>query len=52
MLFEVATRDIGFTADEPLDQLGFALQLPEQYEQHRAQIELSLTPLINPRAGS
>ena len=52
VLFEVATRDIGFTADEPLDQLGFALQLPEQYEQHRAQIELSLTPLINPRADS
>jgi glyoxalase family protein len=52
VLFEVATRDIGFTVDEPLEQLGFTLQLPEQYEQHRSQIELKLTPLSNPRADS
>ena len=52
VLFEVATRDIGFTVDEPLERLGFTLQLPEQYEQHRAQIELKLTPLSNPRADS
>ena len=51
VLFEVASRDIGFTVDEPLEQLGFTLQLPQQYEQHRDQIELKLTPLINPRAN-
>ena len=50
VLFEVATRDVGFTIDEPLDQLGLKLQLPEQYQQHRDQIELNLTPLVNPRA--
>ena len=52
VLFEVATRDVGFTIDEPLDQLGLKLQLPEQYEQQRDQIELKLTPLVNPRAAS
>ena len=52
MLFEIATRDIGFTIDEPLEQLGFTLQLPEQYEQHRDSIELQLTPLNNPRTSA
>jgi glyoxalase family protein len=52
VLFEIATRDVGFTVDEPLEQLGSTLRLPEQYEQHRAQIEQKLTPLINPRAAS
>jgi glyoxalase family protein len=52
VLFEVATRDVGFTIDEPLDQLGLKLQLPEQYQQHRDQIELNLTPLVNPRAAA
>ena len=52
VLFEVATRDVGFTVDEPLDQLGLTLQLPEQHEQYREQIKLTLTPLINPRARS
>ena len=52
VLFEIATRDVGFTVDEPLEQLGSTLRLPEQYEQHRAQIAQKLTPLINPRAAS
>ncbi len=52
VLFEVATRDIGFTTDEPLEQLGFTLQLPQQYEQQRDQIEQKLTPLVNPRDGA
>ncbi len=51
VLFEIATRDIGFTVDEPLERLGWTLQLPEQLEQHRDQIELKLTPLANPRAA-
>ena len=30
MLFELATRDIGFDVDEPLETLGQALKLPSQ----------------------
>lgn len=50
VLFELATRDIGFTVDEPRETLGQALKLPPQYESHREQLERSLTPLVNPRA--
>ena len=35
MLFELATRDIGFAVDEPLETLGEALKLPPQYEHRR-----------------
>jgi len=49
VLFELATRDIGFTYDEPLDSLGEALKLPPQYEDRRAELEQSLTPISNPR---
>jgi glyoxalase family protein len=56
VLFELATRGPGFTADEPLDTLGEALTLPPGYEQHRERLERLLTPLPNPsewrRAGS
>ena len=50
VLFELATRDIGFQVDEAPDHLGEALKLPPQYEDRRAQLEASLTPLTNPRA--
>ncbi|MSX02646.1 MAG: ring-cleaving dioxygenase [Actinobacteria bacterium] len=50
VLFEVASRDIGFTVDEPEDELGRSLKLPQQFEQHREQIEQKLAPLTNPRA--
>jgi glyoxalase family protein len=49
VLFELATRDIGFDLDEPRDALGQALKLPPRYEARRAQLEASLTPLVNPR---
>jgi glyoxalase family protein len=49
VLFELATRDIGFDLDEPRDTLGQALKLPPQYEPRRAQLEAALTPLVNPR---
>jgi glyoxalase family protein len=49
VLFELATRDIGFDLDEPRDALGQALKLPPQYEARRTQLEASLTPLVNPR---
>ncbi|MDR6736193.1 ring-cleaving dioxygenase [Sphingobacterium sp. 2149] len=39
VLFEIATDNPGFTADEPLSSLGSALKLPKQYESHRLQIE-------------
>jgi glyoxalase family protein len=49
VLFELASRDIGFEYDEPVDLLGEALKLPPQYEARREQLERALTPLTNPR---
>jgi glyoxalase family protein len=45
VLFELATDNPGFTVDEPLDQLGTHLKLPEQYESMRESIEKSLPVL-------
>lgn len=45
VLFEVATSDIGFTLDEPKDQLGTALKLPPWEEPNRDRIEKQLTPV-------
>ncbi|MDB2407279.1 ring-cleaving dioxygenase [Jannaschia sp.] len=45
VLFEIATDPPGFTRDEPLDALGQALMLPEQYEGRRQKIEAALPPL-------
>jgi glyoxalase family protein len=42
VLFEVATVPPGFTADEPLPELGTALKLPPWEEPHRAAIEAGL----------
>ncbi len=39
ILFEVATDGPGFDVDEPFDQLGETLVLPEKYEPYRARIE-------------
>jgi len=50
VLFEIASRDIGFDADEPRESLGEALKLPPQHERLRPQLEQRLTPLVNPRA--
>jgi glyoxalase family protein len=50
VLFELATRDIGFAIDEPEDRLGEELRLPPQYEHRRAELEAHLEPLTNPRA--
>lgn len=46
VLFEVATIPPGFGVDEPLAQLGQALQLPQWEEPHRAEIEAQL-PVIS-----
>ncbi|MDX6697027.1 MAG: glyoxalase family protein [Solirubrobacteraceae bacterium] len=45
VLFELATRDIGFDVDEPLETLGQALKLPAQHEPLRERLERTLTPL-------
>jgi glyoxalase family protein len=49
ILFELASRDIGFDVDEPAGMLGEALKLPPQYEPLRDELERRLTPLQNPR---
>jgi len=49
VLFELATRDIGFAVDEPAETLGQALKLPPQHEHRREQLERTLTPITNPR---
>ncbi|HEY5793089.1 MAG TPA: ring-cleaving dioxygenase [Chthoniobacterales bacterium] len=45
ILFEIATDEPGFTADEPLETLGERLSLPPFLEARRAQIEAGLKPL-------
>jgi glyoxalase family protein len=49
ILFELASRDIGFAYDEPVERLGAELKLPPQYEALRHRLEERLTPLQNPR---
>jgi glyoxalase family protein len=46
ILFEIATEGPGFTADEPAEHLGESLKLPPQYEEHRAEIERALPPIL------
>jgi glyoxalase family protein len=48
VLFEIATDNPGFTADEPAEQLGSTLRLPEQFEPYRAQLEKVLPRLSVP----
>lgn len=45
VLFEVATDTPGFTIDEPVEQLGSALQLPAWLEPRRAEIAATLPSL-------
>jgi glyoxalase family protein len=51
VLFELATKGPGFTADQPESELGSTLALPPFLEAQRAQIEAVLTPLPDPRAA-
>lgn len=48
VLFELATRDIGFDVDEPRESLGEALKLPPQHEPLRDHLERTLRPLTLP----
>jgi glyoxalase family protein len=45
VLFEIATNTPGFAIDEPVDELGESLKLPEWFEPNRVLIEKSLPPL-------
>ena len=51
VLFELATLDPGFSADEDLAHLGEKLILPPAFEHLRDRVEPALTPLPDPRAG-
>lgn len=46
VLFEIATDPPGFAIDEPVNQLGRTLKLPEVYEPHRIEIVKRL-PLLS-----
>lgn len=46
ILFEIATDEPGFTADEPLETLGERLALPPFLESRRREIEAGLQPLL------
>lgn len=52
LLFEIATDGPGFAHDESYETMGQGLMLPEQYQEHRNQLETHLTPIklreINP----
>ncbi len=52
VLFELATPSPGFAVDEDPEHLGEQLRLPPQHEHLRAQLERSLTPLVNPRTDT
>lgn len=52
VLFELASRDIGFAVDEPAATLGAELKLPPRYESRRDELERLLTPISNPRAAA
>ena len=45
ILFEIATDPPGFAIDEFPESLGQSLKLPEQYEQHRKNIQRVLPPV-------
>lgn len=45
VLFELATDNPGFAVDEPVEELGTHLMLPEQYEKYRSALEKSLPKL-------
>jgi glyoxalase family protein len=52
ILFEIATENPGFTADEPVEHLGENLKLPPAYEPNRAEIERALPPIVLDRHKS
>src|SRR4051794_20922516 len=51
VLYELATREPGFTVDGPVEELGTKLILPPFLESRREEMAAALTPLPAPRAG-
>jgi glyoxalase family protein len=51
VLFAIATAEPGFGLDESPEHLGERLALPPLFESLRDEIELSLTPLPDPRVS-
>jgi glyoxalase family protein len=51
VLYELATREPGFTVDGPVEELGTKLILPPFLEPRREEIAARLTPLPDPRAS-
>jgi glyoxalase family protein len=49
VLFEIATKGPGFTADEDAEHLGERLSLPPNFEHVRERVEQTLTPLPDTR---
>lgn len=45
-IIELATNSPGFTADEPLEDLGTNFRLPSHYESYRNEIENDLMPVF------
>jgi glyoxalase family protein len=52
VLFELATKEPGYTSDEPLDELGGRLVLPGKFEAQREQIEAGLPDVTIPTAAT
>lgn len=52
VLFEIATDNPGFAADEPADRLGERLMLPPWLERRRAEIERLVPKVRLPKWGS
>jgi glyoxalase family protein len=52
VLFELATSDPGYDADEPLDDLGGRPVLPGRFGTRREEIEARLPDLTVPRAST
>ena len=51
VLFELATRDIGFAVDEPPPSSARTSSCRRSTRHQRAQLERALTPITNPRGG-
>jgi len=49
ILCEIATSDIGFAVDEPMDKLGHTLLLPPWLEHRRKEVLAELEPIRNPQ---
>ncbi|MCG7335222.1 ring-cleaving dioxygenase [Sporosarcina sp. ACRSM] len=49
ILCEIATSDIGFAIDEPMEELGSNKLLPPWKEADREQILATLEPIVNPQ---